>query len=260
VVPINKLKLTKLQFIISFTQNTYLPKFIGNTIRGALGQVLYLHYPQVFSYVFKAKNAESIPNPIAISVPYPSKMRYAQGETLSFNITLLGTACAFEQDIINAAKLMCNGKLANAKIIDHQQIYSLDWSDEGVEHIPICNHLSINFITPTEILSSGKPSNTLDFATFIDRAFLRISRVIDSYGESEFTIPYRLIDRKPHVKTECKLKPVNFHTNKQPIFGVLGQVSFTGNVTRYLPYIDLVSQIHIGKKTSRGCGQYTFEI
>ncbi|MDR0221894.1 MAG: CRISPR system precrRNA processing endoribonuclease RAMP protein Cas6, partial [Lachnospiraceae bacterium] len=42
--------------------------------------------------------------------------------------------------------------------------------------------------------------------------------------------------------------------------GFVGTVSYFGDVTRYLPYIDLGSQIHIGKKTTRACGEYVFEI
>ena len=41
--------------------------------------------------------------------------------------------------------------------------------------------------------------------------------------------------------------------------GIVGSVRYKGDITKYLPYIDLGSQIHIGKKTTRGCGEYEFE-
>lgn len=260
MIAINTLKLTKLAFTLTFAQDTHLPQFIGNTIRGALGQALYTHHPHAFNHVFKVGAAKSIPNPIAISAPYPSQTQYRTGDTLTFFVTLMGTACAFEQTIIDAAQLMCNGRLASATLTNCLQVYSLTWSDMGAAHIPPCNKLSIHFLTPTEILASGKFHNQLDFSTFIDRVFLRICNVIDTYGESEFTLPYNLVIDKPHVHTTCQLQVVKFQTNNQPITGFLGTVQFEGDLTRYLPYIDLASQIHIGKKTTRGCGQFSFEI
>jgi len=83
---------------------------------------------------------------------------------------------------------------------------------------------------------------------------------MDNYGENELILPYSLMYRKSYIKMECDLRTVKFQTNDQPIIGLLGQVRYYGDVTRYLPYIDLGSQTHIGKKTSRACGEYTFEI
>ena len=197
---------------------------------------------------------------MVISAPYPSKMHYTAGENLSFSITLLGAACDFEHSIAGAAKLMCNGKLEAAKLISCKQSYNIKWTDAGASKLSPCNNLTINFLTPTEILENGKPPTQLDFATFVDRVFVRIAGVIDNHGEGEFTIPYRLMYNKPYVKTESNLQAVKLQTSGQPITGFVGKVQYTGNITRYLPYIDLCSQIHVGKKTSRSCGKYIFEI
>lgn len=256
----NNLKLTKLEFTLQFTKDTYLSQFIGNTIRGALGQALYKNYPLVYDSILKVESAESIPNPIVISAPYPSKGHYTIGETLSFCITLLGCACDFEQSLVDATQWMCEGKLAYAQLIDCKQIYGIEWSDSGAQHIPACEKLTINFVTPAEIFVRKKLPSLLDFETFTERIFIRMSGIFDNYSEGEFVIPYNLIYKKPNIQTECDLHVVKFQTNGQPITGLLGQVRYYGDVTRYLPYVDLCSQIHIGKKTSRGCGEYSYEI
>jgi len=98
-----------------FKKDTRLPPFIGNTLRGALGQSLSATNPDLYDHVLKVSGDESVPNPFVISAPYPSKTEYKEGESLSFSITLFGTACTFDQEIIDAAKSMCNGKLANHK-------------------------------------------------------------------------------------------------------------------------------------------------
>jgi len=260
VKTINNLKLTKLTFTLTFTKDTRLPRFIGNTIRGALGQALYTHYPHVFKQIFKVESSISVPNPIIISVLYPSKALYTAGETLSFHITLPGIASTFEDSVIGAASHMLNGKLASTQLTRHQQAYSLEWTDEGAKHLPPCENLMVNFLTPTEILVNGQPPTQLDFSTFIDRVFTRISGAIDNYTQHEFLVPYSLVSNKPHIRAQCNLKPAILQTSNQPILGFIGTVQYSGDLTRYLPYVDLCSQLNVGKKTSRGCGEYSFEI
>ena len=110
------------------------------------------------------------------------------------------------------------------------------------------------------MLSGKQPVLNPDFATFVDRLFWRISAICDNYGESEFVVPYSLIARKPLVRAEYSLEQVSINSNNQPINGFIGKVSYSGDIVRYLPYIDLGSQMHIGKKTTRSCGEYTFEV
>ena len=256
----NKLKLCKHKFTLRFTADAILPPFVGNTIRGAFGQSLYDNFPSVCNQVFKIEGAESVPNPFVISTPYPGKGGYKSGDTLDFTITLFGTACGYESDILSAVRLMCNGKLSDAEIIKSEQVYTREWSDNGADSIPHADTLTLRFHTPTEILSSKEPIAELDFKKFIDSLFGRIAGVIDHYTEDEFIVPYRLIAKKPFVKAEYRLKPARFKTSGQPINGFIGSIRYFGDITRYLPYIDLGSQIHIGKKTTRSCGEYSFEI
>ncbi|MDR1193119.1 MAG: CRISPR system precrRNA processing endoribonuclease RAMP protein Cas6 [Peptococcaceae bacterium] len=155
---------------------------------------------------------------------------------------------------------MCAGKLSNCVLEGGGLDYDRMWSDNGAETIPRCEELTINFLTPTEILSGKEPIREVDFNTLIDSLFGRIGGIIDNYTEGEFVIPYSLFARRPFVKAEYNLRPINFQTSGQPIYGFLGAVRYLGDVTRYLPYIDLGSQIHMGKKTTRACGEYSFEI
>lgn len=256
----NTLNLTKYGFSMRFNADTELHPFVGNTIRGAFGQSLFDNFPNVYERIFKTEHANSAPNPFVISAPYPSKGIYKIGDTLDFTITLFGNACDFESDVLSAVKKMCNGKLANAEIADIKQIHSREWSDEGADTIPYTDALTLRFCSPTEILSSKKSVFELNFDKFIDSLFGRIAGVIDNYTENEFVVPYALVAEKPLVKAEYEVDFVKFTTSGQPVSGFFGTIRYFGDVTRYLPYIDLGSQIHIGKKTTRSCGEYNFEI
>jgi len=256
----NCINLTKLRFSLLFTKSAQQSQFIGNTLRGSLGSALAKTHPNIYQKIFKTDAEESIPNPFVISAPYPNKREYQRGDELHFHVTLFGVACAFEEEIIDAATAMSSGKLLNTRLVECEQIYNRKWSDEGADSILYCDRLTINFLTPTEIFVKKEITTQIDFSLFIDRLFARISAIIDNYGESEFIIPYNLITKKPFVEAKSDLRRVIFQTNNQPINGILGKVEYFGDITRYLPYIDLGSQMHIGKKTTRSCGEYVFEI
>jgi hypothetical protein len=252
----NTLRLAKYCFVLRFGADTTLPPFVGNTIRGALGTALYKMGSPAYERVFKVKAAESVPNPYAISVPFAPETRYKAGEALRFALTLFGNACVYGEAFVAAARDMCRGRLANCVFDGWELEFDRVWSDAGAESIPPADAITVRFLTPAEI-QNGRPTLTeLTFEMFIDSLFGRIGNIIDHYTDGEFVLPYALIMRKPFVTAEYDLKPAIFQTNGQPINGVLGNVTYTGNITRYLPYIDLGSQIHIGKKTTRACGEY----
>jgi hypothetical protein len=256
----NTLRLLKYRFVLSFTADTDLLPFVGNSIRGALGSALDRMGAAAYERVFKIEANDSVPNPYTISTPYPARPRYAEGDTLEFSLILFGDACDYGADFATAAKEMCRGKMKNCVLQSCEIEYDRVWSDSGAESLLPCNEILIRFITPTEILSSKHPISELTFETFIDSLFGRIGGIIDNYTDTEFIVPYALFAKKPLVKAEYNLEPLHFQTSGQPINAILGTVKYSGDITRYLPYIDLGSQLHIGKKTTRACGEYIFEI
>ena len=270
----NRLKLVKLRFTMRFNADTQLPPFIGNTIRGAFGYALSRHCCKweaqrcevcenkaicAYSSMFKRQNSESMPNPYIISAPFPSSGSYKEGSTLDFFITLCGCACVYQAAVISAAESMCTGKLQNAAIVDARPEYTREWSDDGAGSIAPCDAIFVRFLSPAEIRSGGAPVKSIDFSLFIERLFARISGIVDNYADRELVLPYHLLGRIPLVRTECSLKQSSFFTNRQRVDAVFGTISFFGDVTKYLPYIDLGTQLHIGKKTTRGCGEYAFD-
>ena len=252
----NSLQLTKYAFSFRFTNTTVLPHFMGNTFRGAFGASLEKIGSPMYNDVFKVTKSESIPNPYVISVPYPGKGKYDIGDSITFYITLVGDACLYEEELVKTVKNMNMGKLENSECIDASIVFSSTWSDKGAESIPLCERLTVRFLSPTEILRKKAPILKPDFYDFIDSVFIRIGGIIDNYTSNLFVLPYSYITAKPFVTAEYDLKTVSLQTHS----GFTGTIRYYGDVTRYLPYIDLCGQIHIGKKTTRSCGEYEFEL
>ena len=254
----NSLRLAKCMFSFRFTEITYLPLFMGNTLRGALGASLEKTGSSIYINIFKVSSVESIPNPYAISVPYPGKEKYEKGDCLNFHVTLFGYACDYTDELIQAVKGMNLGKLTNSECIDAQLVLSDNWSDEGAASIPKCEYLIVEFLSPTEILKNKSTVLKPGFSDFIDSLFGRVSGIIDNYTDEFFVLPYSYIVKKPNITAEYDLKNVSLKTGGQPINGFVGTVLYIGDVTRYLPYIDLGCLLHVGKKTTRSCGEYRF--
>jgi CRISPR-associated endoribonuclease Cas6 len=257
---VNHLKLAKYRFTLKITADTVLPVFIGNTIRGALGYALDSQENPAYAHVFKTDHAASTLNPYVISIPFPSKGRYKKGDTLTFFITLFGNATDYASHILMGAQEMCKGKLANCTCGDVDLIYERVWSDSGAESIPPCDVLTVHFASPTEIRNKKELVNNPDFSIFIDSLFGRINGIINNYTDGQFVLPYSLIALKPLVHAEYDLQTIQIKTSGQPIDCFVGSVKYYGDITRYLPYIDLGSQIYVGKKTTRAFGEYKFEI
>ena len=294
----NKLNLLCLNFEAKLQKGIRLPEYIGNTIRGALGNALVKthckkgapacagceHNPGcIYTEVFKAESLladfSSTPNPYVIKAPWTGRREFPQGEILRFSILLLGGACGWFREIIAAVSTMLRGNFggnlapsgqlrvfdADDKLIyDNGTLLGLpctqEWSDRPALHTPEVSSAELHFITPLKMLQKKELIHAPDFATFTDALFGRIAAIIDLYGEAEFVLPYRLFARKPYIEAMYSLEQVSIKQDKFCIEGMKGSIVFSGNLTDYLPYLALGTQIHVGKLATRGCGEYTLEI
>lgn len=295
----NTLEIVKLQFQARILEDIELPRYLGNTIRGALGNTLvrlYCHqsgpncetcknkddciYAQLFKATRRPEGFATVPNPFVIEVPADNKHCYQKGEELVFRILLFGRAIYRIREIIEAVDQIFMGCFANTKdciVLEKvwdsytdQIIYQFNhfvcnaeariWSDEHRDKIMENQEIKLSFLSPTQILKQKKLFMTWDFSDFMDHLFSRISNMIDLYGKGEFVIPYGLSYRKPHVLTTSNLKKVRIPQGKNFFDGFIGSVTFSGKLNRYMPYIDLGTQLHIGKLTTRGFGKYEIEM
>ena len=125
------------------------------------------------------------------------------------------------------------------------------WKDDIVEDIYGYSFeemkIKVKFLSP--LLLKEDVTKEWKFEDFIDAVFYRIGSIIDLYEDCRFCVIYGLLCRKPYIKTEI----ISLKDNK-PEFII------EGDLKRYLSYIEMGSNLHIGKKTTYGFGQYEYEI
>ena len=277
----NSLKLTRLLFEAKASQNLLWPEYIGNKLRGLLGYALvdlYCILPESerrstqpdneldtlcrtcakkqtcpFAQVFKVCSETSVPQPFSIGIHYiPGGRGFAAGEKLEFDITLFGSTSAFKEEIKKAVISM----LPEFEVVSYE--HNRKWSDENNSSIQQVGKLHIDFLTPLQIYSSKKLILEPSFNEFTDNLFSRLADIIQSYGEGELILPYALMNRKPRITAEYSLKSIIIPLEKGAIRGVIGSVSYYGDISQFMPYIDIGTWIHAGKQATRGCGKYSF--
>jgi hypothetical protein len=279
----NTLRFLKLQVTLQTTRNYTPIGYIGKKIRGALGNAMFTLFcvhpiPNcrgcknqkscVYGALFKnpEKSAEfpTFPAPYVIDAPYSSgKTIMKTGESLIFSITIFGEPVRWWQHVVLAIREMFENKKNQFNLAFHLKeirseiedllIYDGNnfvgdpmaalWDDKGANADINPFRLEIKFCSPLILKNARKIEP--DFGWFIDAVFYRIACMVDIYEEREFFVPYGLLFRKPKVQT-CLIDG----------FGDLQGINFEGNLSRYLPYIEIGAHLHIGKQSTYGYGKY----
>ena len=282
----NTLRLIELKFSLIATKDFKSIGFMGNKIRGAIRHSMYLlhcnkneigckkcnHYKDcVYGDLFKnpGKTSEfsAFPSPFVINVPFRLKEIIKEEEKLEFSIIIFGDAIKWWKQVAlsvififknssgifnNSFKLENIYSVYNKKLIYDGKVfldepYITVWTDDVVSQKDDEIIMVIQLLSP--VIIKGEKEFEPDFTMFMDEVFHRIASIIDMYENNEFAVPYGLLNRKPKIQTEL------IRQN-----GSVCGIIFKGNYNRYLPYIDLASCLHIGKKGTYGYGSFEYKL
>ena len=280
----NTLRLLKLRFSLIATKDFVPIGYIGGKIRGALGSSMFTLYCDkqkpdcnachhnrecVYGDLFKnpGKSAAfpTFPAPFVIEAPYDAKFpMIKKGEPFQFSISIFGKAVSWWRQVILSVKSMFENSfeifntsfdykntfsVLEQKLIHDGENFLEDpcaavWRDESVSTPLDEISIGIQFLSPVLL----KDSKVFDpnFSEFVDAVFYRIASMIDIYEGDAFTVPYGLLYRKPYIQVRQE--------------GSFNSVVFQGNFSCYLPYIDIGSHLHIGKRSTYGFGKYEYKL
>lgn len=128
---------------------------------------------------------------------------------------------------------------------------------------PSPSRVTIKFLTPLQIKTSGKMVREIDFSLFTRAASRRINLIEKFYGGDNRILSDQLMDAGGAVETvDSNLEWVYHHrfsTRKKktmPLPGIVGNITVSGDLKRFLPLLELGEIFHIGGKTTFGLGQF----
>ncbi len=264
-------------------ETTILPPFLGSTLHGILGWALS-PYPEAYRYIFENRQLgggkQDIVNPYFINPPKYRSI-YLPGDELRFEVILLGNATYYSKDFIEAIiQTKRFGLGADRKQFELLEIFQSaqlrpiwqqNYSDMHVATPEILlggirekvSHCTIHLLTPLRIRRGGALLLDINLSTVIRSITKRVTEIVTRYGgyvnlaEAE-----ELLGVASQIRTTSSglyLSQASRYSNRKSekidMSGLLGAITFEGDITPFTPWLNAACILHIGRNTTFGCGQ-----
>lgn len=314
---LNKFQLTQYKLTLVAKENLHLPEYSGSTLRGGFGNTFrkivcvnrdnecntcLLRTKCIYSYIFetspptdtdKLRKYKDIPRPFIIEPPLEPKQTYIQGDTVEFNLILIGKAIDYLPYFIFTFKELGKigigrgrGKyelirLSAIKENIEQEIYSSTTDlikniDERLTMIDILNEvnhygtdeLTLKFITPIRLKHNDRYVLVPEFHILIRGLLSRISSLAYFHCEEELNVDYHSL-----IEDAMEVKIKERHTGwydweryssrqdtRMQLGGIVGNITYSGNLSPFLPFLILGKYVHVGKGATFGLGKYEISI
>jgi hypothetical protein len=223
-----------------------------------------------------------------IEPPETRSLRYLPNDSFSFHLLLFGDITRRLPYFVHAAKLMGEngfGRRAGGlftinsvrcgetiiyseedQILHQPPIMDLNCYMDSYE-IHSTNRLKVYVQTPLRLKYENRLASQLPFHLLIRACLRRISTLFSSFDAGEPTIDYTgIVSDAQHIPIlKSNLRRLDWKgysfRQKQEIHlgGLVGDVIYEGNLSRFLPLIKFCMHAHIGKQTTFGLGRFDFE-
>jgi len=217
-----------------------------------------------------------LPHPFTITPPYPTPRK----QTFPLGLTLVGRAIQYFPHFVLALEAAGAKGLGKQRVPfkitsiadhpDHQPLYRegrlkpptlmSSFSSEERER------LTLIFETPVCLRFEGKivSPERFEFHILIRNLLRRVSALSYFHAGKELSLDFRgLIEKARDVCTvERNLSFVEFRRysartkQEMPLRGLVGVISFAGDLTPFTPLLKIGELVHVGKNTSFGLGYY----
>ena len=243
-------------------------------------------YANVFYSIDKSSEdmltkVTTIPNPFVVYPLMKGKEKFEEGESLKFNLTLFGKAISYLHYFIHALNEIKERGLGSGRkkfeleyikdiktgemILIGDELSCKDIRGYKLDIEPLnVKRITLEFDTPLRIKHEGKPAGTIDFEIAMKNILRRIAMAHEYFMDKKIDIDYKkLIDESSGiktVKTNIRWKKLTRFSSrakrKLSIGGMSGKISFSGNLTKFYPYIKAGEILHIGSGCTLGLGHY----
>jgi hypothetical protein len=150
--------------------------------------------------------------------------------------------------------------------IVHDNIHAVTWEDVCHPGDTEVEQVTLEFITPLRIKKYGgyqEDGDRLDFATLLDLLLGRLEALALFHCGAQWAPHDALREAARRVQVSAKelsLQRLQRYSNRRkqklPLDGMIGTISFTGNLTEFLPLLRMGEYLHIGAGTAFGLGRY----
>ncbi|GIX48033.1 MAG: CRISPR-associated protein Cas6 [Candidatus Tectimicrobiota bacterium] len=316
--PWQVLKLLPVRFVLRAQTALHLPRYKGSTLRGGFGAVFkdtvcvvehrdcqrcLLRSRCAYPYVFDTPVPEgatrmrkyvAAPHPFVLLPPLEAKTRYAPGETLSFDCTLIGRGADYLPYFIYAFERL-GAQHGLGKGRGRFAVETVAWLAPGGQEVVIyrgedqtlrsgyralearelvapgvlatSSLLTLRFLTPARLVYGGALTDRLDFHVLVRALLRRLANLAYFHCGAALELDFRgLIAQASEVETVAqRLRWYDWERysarqdTRMKLGGVIGKVTYRGPWQPFLPLLQLGTFVHVGKGSSFGLGKYVLE-
>ncbi len=261
------MKIVNYQFLLRAEETIFLPEYKGSTFHGGFGRALYAISPSWSVYFLAPKSdaGYALPPPYVLSPPLDEKTSYEAGECFSLNLTLFGEANQHHA-LVQAAVEYLGMQLGIGYRRGKYSVHEIACSKLSKTELASTQTRQIKLQLTTRLrlkynnrLSRQAP----DFQQLISRLAGRIKSLEHAYaGTTDSLLPKFNLHQTDQIKYQD-------HTNwdewdrfssRQKTWmkfgGLLGDITYQGDLQPFMPLLRLGEWTHIGGKTSFGLGKY----
>jgi CRISPR-associated endoribonuclease Cas6 len=313
------LRLLRVRVRLRARDPLHLPPYKGAALRGGFGMAFketvcvvehrdcarcLLRARCAFPYVFdtpvpddaaRLRKYTAAPHPFVFLPPLEAKTLYHPGDTLTFDMTLVGQSIDFLPYFIYTFERL-GERRGLGKGRGRVSVESISWLAPQGEEVPIyeggqkrlhntfrpigvqdlCSLdralsplpcLTLHFLTPTRIRYQEALTPALDFHVLLRALLRRLSNLAYFHCGGELHLDFRgLIAAATRVETvnnDVRWYDWQRYSTRQgahmKLGGVVGRVTYRGELHLFLPLLRLGEVVHVGKGTSFGLGKYVME-
>ncbi len=235
------------------------PGETANLFRGQFGKILYRHDPAAYARLF-APVAEGGPSGLHDPPrPFVLRVRHLEGATLDkfhIGINLFETnhpeIAKNPRAIAELARESLRAELIG---IDGEEMLRLSLSTTRPAH-----RARVHFLTPTELKNAGRP----EFGPLFSRIRDRIGTLRALYGSGPLEIDFKAMGERAGAirMTHCEVRHVDVARStgqRHPLGGFTGVAEYEGDLTEFIPYLEVAAYTGVGRQTVWGKGEISVE-
>ncbi len=243
----------------------------------------------------ESQRGEEVPRPFSLQPDISATLRYEDGDTFTFGLTLFGSAASLYPYVVLAVQRMgelglgkkwsapgrfklaeiwaINPLTMEAKLLFDEKDRLVQVPDIPIVHEQVLHHcrdmsgggLGLEFLTPLRLVIDGQLVHQLTFISLIRRLLRRLTDLYRGFSDGVLDIDFPALLRQAESvrvsRDETRWLDLSSFSRRRelrtPIGGLVGEMEFEGDVQPFLPYLVWGHFTHVGKDATRGHGWYT---
>jgi hypothetical protein len=236
------------------------PGETANLFRGQFGKILYRRDPALYTRFFAPVHEAGVPSGLHDPPrPFALRVRHLDGATLQEFHVGLNVFETNQPDLVQILLVM--GDLVQESL----RAECRDFEDPDLLRLPLvgspsAERVRVTFLSPTELKNQERP----EFGPMFLRIRDRISTLRALYGPGPLEIDFKAMGERAGAirMTRCDLQQVDVRRStgqRHSLGGFTGVAEYEGDLTEFIPYLEIAAYTGVGRQTVWGKGEIAIE-